>query len=68
MGIVERIIIQNARESNWLDFKTKIDFPNKRIDFLRDIMAFANNDYIGTQYIIYGIKENKGQLEILGLD
>ena len=30
MGIVERIIIQNA-ESNWLDFKTKIDFPNKRI-------------------------------------
>lgn len=68
MGIVERIIKQNARESNWLDFKTKIDFPNKRIDFLRDIMAFANNDYIGTQYIIYGIKENKGQLEILGLD
>ena len=68
MGIVERIIIQNARESNWLDFKTKIDFPNKRIDFLRDIMAFANNDYIGKQYIIYGIKENIDQLEILGLD
>jgi len=32
------------------------------------LKGFFSNDYIGTQYIIYGIRENKGELEVLGVD
>lgn len=68
MGIVERLIYEDKKESNWLDYKMKIDFLDNKVDFLRDVNAFANNDYVGSQYIIYGIKEEKGKLEPVGVD
>lgn len=68
MSVFEQLIQSNNRESNWIDYKMKIDFVENRIDFLRDVIAFANNSFEGLQYIIYGIKEVDGQLELTGLD
>lgn len=68
MTIFEQLIQSNHRESNWIDYKKKIDFVENRVDFLRDITAFANNSFEGHQYIVYGIKDIDGQLEFAGLD
>jgi len=35
---------------------------------LRDVITFANNQFEGNQYIVYGVKEKNGQLELTGLD
>lgn len=68
MDIFEQLIQNSQKESKWIDYKMKIDFIENRVDFLRDIIAFANNSFEGNQYIIYGVKEKEGQLELVGLD
>jgi hypothetical protein len=68
MSVFEQLIQSNNRESIWIDYKMKIDFVGNRIDFLRDVIAFANNSFEGHQYIIYGVKEIDGHLELTGLN
>lgn len=71
MGIVEKLFKQNvkeSKESKFLDYKRNIECINDNIDLLKDINAFANNDYIGPLYIVYGVGENNGELEALGID
>jgi hypothetical protein len=51
MSVFEQLIQSNNRESIWIDYKMKIDFVGNRIDFLRDVIAFANNSFEGHQYI-----------------
>jgi hypothetical protein len=68
MDIFEQLISNNPKELNWIDYKLKIDFIENRVDFLRDVIAFANNQFEGNQYIVYGVKEKNGQLELTGLD
>jgi len=60
--------IQIGRETIFLDFKQTISFDYDKIDLIRDIIAFANNDYEGDKFIVYGIKEKEGNLDIVGLD
>lgn len=68
MGIFEQIVINSFKESDWIDYKMKINFIDNKVDFLRDIVAFANNQYKGNQYIVYGIKEEGDHLDLVGLD
>lgn len=68
MEIFEKIFKETPKETDYIDYKLKIDFIKNRVDFLRDVMAFSNNNYSGDQYIVYGIKERKGKLEFVGLD
>ncbi len=68
MDIFEQLFSNNPKELNWIDYKLKIDFIENRVDFLRDVIAFANNQFEGNQYIVYGVKEKNGQLELTGLD
>jgi len=66
MSIEELLSIE--KETEFLDYKLKIDFEHNKVDFLKDIIAFSNCGYIGDQYIIYGVKEKPGGIYIVGLD
>lgn len=63
-----KLFVKTTRESEKLDYKGKINFSNNKLDFFIDINAFANNDTIESQYIIYGVKEEKvGEFNFVGL-
>ena len=67
MDIFEKILKENLLESEYLDYKKEFTFLKDKVDFLKDIVAFSNNNYEGEQYIIYGIKEINGELDLYGL-
>lgn len=60
-------LIDVGRETNFLDYKLKISFKEDKIEFFKDIIAFANNDYVGDKYIVYGIEETNNELKVVGL-
>jgi len=68
MNIFEQLFQNNQKESDWIDYKMKIDFIENHVDFLRDVISFANNPFEGNQYIVYGVKENEGILKLIGLN
>ena len=63
----EKLFNKTNKESEWLDYKEKINFINSKYDLLTDINAFANNDYFARQFIVYGVKEFEGVFEYIGL-
>lgn len=63
----EKLFNQTNKESEWLDYKEKIDFKKINYDLLIDVNAFANNDYFDSQYIVYGVKEKDHAFEYIGL-
>lgn len=63
----EKLFNQTNKESEWLDYKEKINFKKIYYDLLIDVNAFANNDYYDSQYIVYGVKENDHAFEYIGL-
>lgn len=65
--MVIKDFITISRETNFLDFKLKITFKNDKVEFIRDIIAFANNDYVKDKYIVYGIKEDNDKPVVIGL-
>jgi len=61
-------LIEIGKETEYLDFKLKIDFLDNKIDFLKDINAFSNNGYDGHQYLVYGIKITNDSLDLIGIN
>ncbi|MFN5774501.1 helix-turn-helix domain-containing protein, partial [Flavobacterium sp.] len=61
----------NNPESSVLDFKKELyDFSNdgdSTAKFVKDIISFANTIRSTNAYIIFGIKEIDGQLDLIGL-
>ena len=61
----------NNPESSVLDFKKELyDFSNvdATAKFIKDIVSFSNTIRNATAYIVFGIKELDGALEMVGLD
>jgi hypothetical protein len=61
----------NNPESSVLDFKKEFyDFSNvdATAKFIKDIVSFSNTIRSTTAYMVFGIKELDGTLEIVGLD
>lgn len=61
-------VVRFGTESSVLDFKLKSyrDSNDARLEFLKDVSAFANND---GGLIIYGVRESRGvAVEIVGLE
>ncbi|MNW33570.1 Divergent AAA domain protein [compost metagenome] len=52
-------IIENENESSYLDYKEEEYRKEKKIDFLKDIIAMANSHIFDDKYIIYGITNDK---------
>ena len=61
------LLLKHSIESEFLDYKEKVNFKNNKVDFLRDIIAFANVDSSRDKYIIYGVKESKDGHIFVGL-
>jgi predicted HTH transcriptional regulator len=61
-------LLEFNRETEFLDYKAKVDFQYNKVDFLRDIIALANIGYDGQQYIVYGVKESEEGFELIGID
>ncbi len=63
-------VLHYKNEYENIDFKEKMyDFniSQKKIDFIKDIVAMATSSRIENKYIIIGIKESVGEFECIGI-
>ena len=65
---LEKIItdlIETQKEGEFWDFKQEPYSPDKRKDFVKDVVCMANSLYIGDKYIILGITDD---YEVIGVE
>lgn len=61
--------INNTEENDHVDYKRDIYIKQKKIDFIVDVLAMANSEYIGDKFIVTGVNDIPGQpREIVGID
>ena len=58
-------LIENGFESDSLDFKERMYPKNGTPELLKDILAMANSNYIGTKYIVMGVKDKIGEIRLI---
>lgn len=68
MGLTLDEIIKYENETTYVDFKKQEYRPGQYVEFLKDVLAFANADYNGSRYIIIGVDFSEGERKIIGIE
>ena len=50
-------LIEHGFENEFLDYKAKMYASKGSVEFIKDVLAMANSNYVGSKYILIGVKE-----------
>lgn len=63
-------LIEHGFENEFLDYKAKMYQSKGSVEFIKDVLAMANSNYVGSKYILIGVKEEvlSRQKTIIGIE